>query len=257
MVLRALLRPVLREPLRSPFVRRGGGWTPAALFTAGQQGFWLDPSDFTTMFQDSAGTTPVTAVGQPVGKILDKSGRANHFAQGTTASRPILQQDVSGFYCLAFDGVDDFLSSVSVASIGAATTHSSAIRWAGASSTGNVFCNSGATPQLSGVTLGPIYRMFAATTLSGGVTDTNNHVFTAQFVGASSALVVDKVGVAAGAAGSNGMTGTTVRVGCDGAGSSQFFNGRFYGGVIADYVLTTPQRTTLETYLGGKAGLAL
>ena len=44
-----------------------------ALFASGEPGFWLDPSDLSTMFQDVAGTTPVTAVEQPVGIILDKS----------------------------------------------------------------------------------------------------------------------------------------------------------------------------------------
>jgi hypothetical protein len=48
-------------------------FSPIELFAAGEQGAWYDPSDFSTMFQDSAGTTPVTAVGQPVGLILDKS----------------------------------------------------------------------------------------------------------------------------------------------------------------------------------------
>jgi len=43
-----------------------------SLFSAGEQGIWLDPSDFSTLYQDSAGTTPVTAVGQPVGLALDK-----------------------------------------------------------------------------------------------------------------------------------------------------------------------------------------
>lgn len=43
------------------------------LFAAGEQGVWYDPSDLTTLFQDSAGTTPVTAVEQPVGLMLDKS----------------------------------------------------------------------------------------------------------------------------------------------------------------------------------------
>ena len=44
-----------------------------SLFANGEPGFWLDPSDMSTMFTDSAGTTPVTAVEQPVGLILDKS----------------------------------------------------------------------------------------------------------------------------------------------------------------------------------------
>lgn len=43
-----------------------------SLFTAGEQGVWYDPNDLTTLFQDSAGTTPVTAAGQPVGLMLDK-----------------------------------------------------------------------------------------------------------------------------------------------------------------------------------------
>ena len=36
-------------------------------------GCWLDPSDLSTLFQDAAGTTPVTAVEQPVGLMLDKA----------------------------------------------------------------------------------------------------------------------------------------------------------------------------------------
>lgn len=85
-----------------------------ALFAAGEQGVLYDPSDFSTMFQDAAGTTPVTAVTQPVGKILDKSGRGNHATQATSTKRPLLQQDATGRYYLAFDGVDDALVTGSI-----------------------------------------------------------------------------------------------------------------------------------------------
>lgn len=78
--------------------------SPSTLFAGGEQGVWFDPSDFTTLFQDSAGTTPVTAVGQPVGKMLDKSGRNNHATQATAGNRPILQQDGGGKYYLDFNG---------------------------------------------------------------------------------------------------------------------------------------------------------
>jgi len=44
-----------------------------ALFASGEQGVFFDPSDLSTMFQESTGITPVTADGQPVGLILDKS----------------------------------------------------------------------------------------------------------------------------------------------------------------------------------------
>lgn len=43
------------------------------LFKNGEQGFAYDPNDLTTMWQDAAGVVPVTAQGQPVGLMLDKS----------------------------------------------------------------------------------------------------------------------------------------------------------------------------------------
>jgi hypothetical protein len=48
-------------------------WTPLSIFYGGEPGVWFDPSDLTTLFQDSAGITPVTAPGQTVGLMLDKS----------------------------------------------------------------------------------------------------------------------------------------------------------------------------------------
>ena len=110
---RSILRPVLRPVTRavSDTIR---GFNPNSLFVSGEQGIWLDPSDFSTLFQDSAGTTPVTAVGQPVGKILDKSRRGNHATQSTGASRPTLQQDSNGMYYLSFDGTDDGMATPSI-----------------------------------------------------------------------------------------------------------------------------------------------
>lgn len=90
-------------------------WTPAALFAAGEQGAWYDPSDLSTMFQDSAGTTPVTAVDQPVGRINDKSGRGNHATQATATKRPMLKDDGTGKKYLLFDGVDDAMSTSTIA----------------------------------------------------------------------------------------------------------------------------------------------
>ena len=72
-----------------------GGFNPLSLFAAGEQGVWYDPSDLSTMYQDSAGTIPVTAVEQPVGRILDKSGRGNHATQATSANRPVLSARVN------------------------------------------------------------------------------------------------------------------------------------------------------------------
>lgn len=54
-------------------VARGLNGLIKSIFRAGEQGFAYDPNDLTTLYQDAAGTVPVTAVGQPVGLILDKS----------------------------------------------------------------------------------------------------------------------------------------------------------------------------------------
>jgi hypothetical protein len=92
----------------------GRSFSPISLFRNSEQGVWYDPSDFSTMFQDAAGTTPVTAVEQPVGRILDKSGRGNHATQSTPTSRPVLKQDETGRYYLLFDGTDDGLATATI-----------------------------------------------------------------------------------------------------------------------------------------------
>lgn len=61
------------QPSYGVMMLSAGQFSPALLFAAGEVGAWYDPSDFSTLFQDSAGTTPVTAVEQPVGLLLDKS----------------------------------------------------------------------------------------------------------------------------------------------------------------------------------------
>ena len=57
------------------------------LFSNGEQGVLYDPSDISTLFQDAAGTTPVTASGQPLGLILDKSGNTLNGLQSVSTRR--------------------------------------------------------------------------------------------------------------------------------------------------------------------------
>lgn len=83
----------------------------AALFGNGEEGGLYDPSDLSTLYQDSAGTTPVTADGDPVGRIEDLSGNGNHLTQATAAARPQYKTDGT-LHWLAFDGVDDLLDCV-------------------------------------------------------------------------------------------------------------------------------------------------
>ena len=92
-------------------------FNPLSLFLAGEQGAWYDPSDLTTLFQDSAGTTPMSAVGtvadQPVGLMRDKSGRGNHAFQATAGNRPMLSARVN-----LLTKTEDFSDAVVWAGIG-------------------------------------------------------------------------------------------------------------------------------------------
>lgn len=100
-----------------------GGWaafSPNALFAASEEGGWYDPSDLSTVWQDSARTTP-GAVDSPVGALDDKSGNGNHLTQGTAGSRPILRQSGSLFY-LERDGTDDWLESAAAFTLQAGWT---------------------------------------------------------------------------------------------------------------------------------------
>jgi hypothetical protein len=72
-----------------------GVFDPRQLFAAGEQGAWYDPSDLSTLFQNAAGTTPVTGVEQPVRLMLDKSGRGNHATAPSDAARPVLRARVN------------------------------------------------------------------------------------------------------------------------------------------------------------------
>jgi len=95
----------------------GGNRAPAALaarvaaLMASFSGpkVWFDPSDISTLSQDSAGTTPVTAAGDGIGRIMDKSGAGNHATQTTTPSRPLWQTTYA-----AFDGTDDSWATPSI-----------------------------------------------------------------------------------------------------------------------------------------------
>jgi len=48
-------------------------YSPAMLFALNEPGVWFDPSDLTTLFQGTANLTPVTAPGDAVSLMLDKS----------------------------------------------------------------------------------------------------------------------------------------------------------------------------------------
>lgn len=95
----------LTEPTRLTLARSFS--LRSALF-AGTQGVWYDPSDLSTVFQDSAGTIP-GAVNQPVGRILDISGNGNHASQAVAGNRPTLRSSGGLYWLELVAGVNDEL----------------------------------------------------------------------------------------------------------------------------------------------------
>ena len=81
-----------------------------SLFGASEQGAFYIPKPIVlgaqALFQDDAGTTPVTADGDPVGLMIDQSGNGNSAAQSTSAARPTYNTSPDR---LSLDKVDDAL----------------------------------------------------------------------------------------------------------------------------------------------------
>jgi lysophospholipase L1-like esterase len=79
----------------------GGGFNPRSLFANGEEGLILDPSNRATLFEDSAGSTLVSAGGSEVGRITDLSGNGHDLVQATPGALPIFAS--SGRASLVYD----------------------------------------------------------------------------------------------------------------------------------------------------------
>lgn len=254
----------------------GANFDPMTLFAGGEQGAWYDPSDKSTLFQDAAGTIPVTKNGDPVGLIKDKSGNGNHATQILSAARPTYQTD-GILHWLAFDGVDDFMSSVPV--------NFSATEVASAFFARQVVAYSGATNFVFGdnVTSAGSFGEYQRNIYHGSPTvSLNGTVLTvAQVANASTALSNSVIsmrldlslespkqgidfkvngaypsigyGGAASAKGGNFGTHPIYIGGISGGESNMIFRGL----VVVNYYSTIEQVSAIESYLAAKSGVML
>lgn len=247
---------------------------PAALFAGGEEGGWYDPSDLSTLWQDSAGTTP-SAVDSPVGKLDDKSGNGNHLTQATASACPILRSDGSLFW-LEFDGVDDYLWCVGAELYNAgAATIVGAVRGEGqvqntlfgefSSSSGTPFYNIITTAD----TTGGLYlwlRSDAATSIlnsSGGhvqpaFLNNTNKIFTFDDDGSTARMRTDRGawGVQAYARAPTTLNKTALgamsRVFAD-----NFTSMRYFGHVGIGRKLADAETISVENWLAARQGRAL
>ena len=244
-------------------VVQSGEFSPASLFAGGTDGAWFDPSDLSTLFQDSAGTTPVTASGQPVGKMLDKSGNGNHATQAIAAARPIYTEG-SGLAWLAFDGVDDAMEIQNAAfsftgdqSVWVAAKHDTGtggyIYLMGGNDKGYLFVTKGSTRKMSFL---PINSAARATSTS--VIGTSPIVFGGAWDRSSGYISLRENGVEYTASGTpEDVTAPVVTLLGAGNPNGANWDGNIYGVVIVNNLTTASETGEVEAYLATKSGVTL
>lgn len=228
-------------------------FSPADLFAASEVGVWYDPSDLSSMFQDSAGTTPAV-VDQPVGRINDKSGNGYDATQTTTASKPVLRQDGSGNYYLEHDGVDDWLRALfTIAQPWDRVSAFRQISWAafrrimgGGSTTAGSLLQRTSSPTLA---------LFSSSVFNvSGPAIGSNAIFTERHNGASSRGATNSNAYTTGNAGTTAPGGVTIGANYQGAEASSVY---FYGAAMIGRALTDTETSDLRSFMASKAGVTL
>jgi hypothetical protein len=235
-------------------------WVPSSSSTplAG----WYDPSKLSTMFKDTAGTQPVTADGDLVALIKDRSGNGHDLIQATATKRPVYRTGGGKPY-LQFDGVDDWLSAATAKVITDGSGQHSAA--AGAYFAVN-------TGTQSPIDADAAVRVSQLVRLNGG------HVETIAFkndgtpftdsgpnIAATTSLVLSErtstttteAYIGGTGNGSTAVSGTMqssavqLAIGNSPA-NGQPLNGRFYGGAVYKGVISAGDHTNLVNYLQAK-----
>jgi hypothetical protein len=86
----------------------------AASIPTNNLALWLDFSDISTLFQDTAGATPITTDGQAIARASDKSGNARHATNATSGQRPLHKASIqNGLSVARPDGINDSLQTAS------------------------------------------------------------------------------------------------------------------------------------------------
>jgi hypothetical protein len=237
---------------------RGGAFTPLSLFTNGEQGAWYDPSDISTLFQESGGNTPVTDDGDFVRVMQDKSGNGNQAFQSLSSMRPV-------YPGLAYDGVDDYLrnnfdmgSSDFIISIVVGTQGLS-----------------GNTPCAFGLSLNSPNGMFFYANTSFGsannqirvfafnsqlllgpdIRDTGDRILTLTRENDTFSLYVDGEFYSSGV--QSGSFGETMDIGSATSNNDRQYNGDKLGGMVIIKTSNFSSRTKIENYLASEAGITL
>lgn len=103
----------LNKTLLASVIANAFSFNAVNLFASGEQGVLYDLSNVSTIYQDSAGTTPVAASGDPIGKIMDLSGHGYNLLQPTAGKRPTYNI-TSGLKSARFNGSSSSMMAAGV-----------------------------------------------------------------------------------------------------------------------------------------------
>jgi len=107
-MLTPIMRPILQPVLVPVDYEYGDGISVQQMLASGKIRAFYDILDVSTLSQDAAGTTPVTATGQPIGRVQDKSIYGKHATQIAGTNRPVIP---AAGYRLRSDFTDDVLDA--------------------------------------------------------------------------------------------------------------------------------------------------
>lgn len=257
-------RSLIRSPIFSPAAGMWGGssFDPATLFAGGEAGAWYDPSDLSTVWQDS-GRTTAGAVDSPVGAIDDKSGNGNNATQATAAARPVLRQTAGGKYYLEFDGVDDSLQTAAAVGLSAAPLQTAASLSLSSTAASRILLSNSRYYSLRNSGAGSAKAAFTTAGTLDYVsvedvwTSADPIVLQAMF-DSSFDVTFFKNGTAltkvAGTADSTTAEGV-LKIGELAGGS--FWLGRVYGLIVRKPEFTSAERSNVDSYLADKASVTL
>jgi len=234
-----------------------GIWTPLQLFLAGVLGFWFDPSDLSTLFQDAAGTIPVTADGDPVGLMLDKSGNGYHASQSVSGSRLVYRTD-GVLHWLEFNGVNSYIDVDITASQPISLTLSALFAntnttfvYSTTDSTGSV-----RSDLLTVNDFKPDYRIYSGGSVIANSFFTPGEEATLSTLHNSASSYIRKDGslISSGNAEAQGLSG--FRLGAS-YNTGLHFNGRVYGIYLRQAVPSESELTKIESYFSSLRGATL
>lgn len=209
---------------------------------------WYDFSDITKLWKDTGRTSAVTADGDIVLGVTDKSGVGHHLSEATNG--PTYKAAIqNGRSILRFDGTNDILAD---ATLNQSQPNTWFIVAKHATTANRHFFDGATTRQLLGVDGASHWTIFAGSVVSGTtVVDANFHQHSAVYNGASSGHWVDAAADPASAnAGANAHVSLIV---------GKENGGAFLGCDIAEMLLYgsalgTTSRQTVEAYLKSKWG---